>query len=71
MKFKAEFLIAVIVAWAVALLALAAGAPSLPVIVLALVTSSGRFSAAEKSRSDLWRERRPTDEAIVRPICLG
>lgn len=43
MKFKAEFLIAIIVAWAVALLALAAGAPSLPVLVLALVTSRGVF----------------------------
>jgi flagellar biosynthesis component FlhA len=42
-RYKAEFLIAVIVAWAVALLALAAGVPSLPVILFALVTSGGVF----------------------------
>ena len=71
MKFKAEILIAVIVAWAVALLALAAGMPLLPVIVLALITSSRRFSAAEKSRSEFRERDAQANGAIARPICSG
>ena len=42
---KADILIAIIVAWAIALLALAAGVPLLPVIVLALIMSAGLFRA--------------------------
>jgi flagellar biosynthesis component FlhA len=58
-KFKAEILIAVIVAWAVALVALAAGMPSLPVIVLALITSRGVFRLLKNHDQNLERERRP------------
>ena len=51
MKFKAKILIAGFTGWVIALLAVAAGLPLLPALVLALIVSVGEFRLLRNQNS--------------------